>query len=102
MSQNLNLVLKKEYYEITGEPGKMYELRRPSKWIMSRLLNKDGSVRFYDFVELCSGYRKDRKTKRRKYNGFYILPADEVFVLPNGDSIEVAKGTIVIKLENEV
>jgi hypothetical protein len=96
--KNLNLVLKDKYYRMTGEPGKMYELRKPTKWILSRLLNKDGSRKTYWEVELCSGYRKNREKKLRDFRGWSFLTKAGTFDLPNGEKLEYQKGDIIIWL----
>ncbi len=94
----LNLVLKEKYYTMTGEPGKMYELRKPTKWLLSRLLNKDGTKKKFDGVELCCGYQKNRETKIRDFRGWAFFTATCSHTLPNGEIIHCEKGDIIIWL----
>ncbi len=68
----LKLTLKKEPFEVMVTGEKEVEYRSPSKWIESRLYNKTGGKRDYDFIEFTNGYGKDKPFFRAKYNGFYI------------------------------
>lgn len=94
----LNLVLTNAYFNMTGEPGKMFEIRKPSKWILSRLFNKDGSVKNYTHVELCDGYKKNRSTKFREFKGFSIASHEMSIGIPNGEILTISKGDIIIRL----
>lgn len=98
MSKNLNLVLKEKYYNITGEPGKMWELRKPTDWIISRLTNKDGTMKNYDFVELCNAYKKGRETKLRKFITVSFLMHNGFIILPSGEKLEHETGDLLIIL----
>ena len=53
---------------ITGE--KTEEYREISHWITSRLINKDGTPRTYEYVEFANGYSKTARRFRVKYEGF--------------------------------
>lgn len=55
----LNLSLHKLPFDVmlTGEKDKEY--RKPSKWIVSRLYNKDGTLKKYDVVKFVNGYGHD-------------------------------------------
>lgn len=63
----LILVLSSVAWEATGKPDKMFELRNYSKWIESRLFNKDGSSREYDEVHLINTYKKNAEVKRFEF-----------------------------------
>lgn len=69
----LTLTLKKEPFEvmITGE--KNFEIRCKSKWINSRLLNKDGTKRKYDAVLFKNGYSHDKPYFIAEFKGFDII-----------------------------
>jgi hypothetical protein len=72
----LRLTLSKTYFAMTGEPDKMFEIRTPSRWIQSRLYQKDqktGNVvkRSYDFVLLINGYGPNRPWKLCTFIGFF-------------------------------
>ena len=83
---------------MTGEPGKMFELRKPTKWLMSRLLNKDGTIKQYDSVELCCGYRKGRETKIRDFRGWTCFTGSGTFTLPNNEVLNYERGDVLIWL----
>lgn len=66
----LTLVLKKQWYDlmVTGEKDK--EFRRPSQWMKSRLIDKNGNSREYKFVKFVCGYQRDAKYFLCLYEGF--------------------------------
>lgn len=66
----LKLNVKDIYFEVMKTGEKPYELRSKSKWIESRLFNKDGTKRHYDLVEIRSGYGKNRPFIICDYFGF--------------------------------
>jgi len=74
MKNTLKLVLTDQWYDITGTNQKMMELRENSKYIRSRLLNKDGTFRHYDFIELQKAYRKNAEKKIYKITKIYQWP----------------------------
>lgn len=53
---------------VTGE--KRIEFRKPGKWIESRLFNKDGSRKQYDFIRFVNGYGSDKPFFVCHYAGF--------------------------------
>lgn len=99
--KTLNMVFKRRYYEMRGERGKMFELRRPTKWILSRLINPDGSKKTHSFVELCDGYSSNSAKKYRLFLDFVILDKEEQFDLPNGEILNAQPGDILILLEGK-
>lgn len=66
----LRLTLSKKPFDVmvTGEKSK--EFRTPSKWIKSRLFDKNGNVRDYDLVEFKNGYGSDVPMFMAEYRGF--------------------------------
>lgn len=52
----LHLTLKKEAFDVMVTGEKKHEWRKPSKWIESRLLDKNGRWRNYDQVKFTNGY----------------------------------------------
>lgn len=96
--RNLNLVLKAKYFHMTGEPGKMFELRAASKWIRSRLMYKNGTAKNYNKVEICLGYKRGRLIKVLDYQGFDIIDATTHFTLPNNEVIIMYAGDFIIYL----
>lgn len=51
----LYLTLKKPQFKVTISGEKNSEFRRPSKWILARILGKD-----YDLVKFTNGYGSDK------------------------------------------
>ena len=66
----LHLTLKKEPFEIMKIGEKKSEYRENSKWIRSRLFNKDGTKRKYDYVKFTNGYGKERPSFIVKFINF--------------------------------
>lgn len=88
----LYLTLKKKWFDrmITGE--KTIEIRKPSKWLMSRISKTD-----YDKVRFTNGYGKNAPFFEVRYHGYYTLSEKTTFQWGN-DSIVAEKGDIVIHL----
>jgi hypothetical protein len=76
----LYLAVTKKPFEvmITGE--KPFEIRTKSKWIISRLYDKDGNKKHYDAIKFVNGYGKKKSYFIAKYTDFEtISQMDEVF-----------------------
>ncbi len=69
----LRLTLKKEPFDVMVTGEKKCEYRNPSKWIYSRLYNKMGMPKHYDFVEFTNGYGKGKPMFLCEYKGFIQL-----------------------------
>ena len=76
---------------VTGEKDREY--RRPSKWILSRLFNKE-----YDVVEFTNGYGKDKPRFTCEFLGWEYSPVDRYLAFTNGLLVDVKAGDIVINL----
>lgn len=99
MKRILNLVLNKEAFYVTGTPEKMFELRKYSEWIKSRLYTSDGTKKEYDEVHICCGYRKDRAIKKFRYGG--CGQAGECdWVFTNGLTFKTEIGDYIIHLQH--
>ncbi len=94
----LKLTLKEPYFSMTGKTGKKFELRRASKWLLSRLQFPDGTRKPIDHVIFTNGYGKDRPTKKCKFRGWEFTTQDNVWILPNGEKYKTEEGDIVIWL----
>lgn len=94
----LNLSLHKLPFDVmlTGEKDKEY--RKPSKWIVSRLYNKDGTLKKYDVVKFVNGYGHDKPYFVCEYLGFEICTRQFTDVYSNGFEVEVYAGDYIIKL----
>lgn len=94
----LHLSLKKEPFEvmITGE--KKQEYRKPTKWLLSRLYNKDGTEKQYDVIKFTNGYGKDRPQFVCEYCGIETMYGNVgLFKYSNGFQVNLVAGDIVIK-----
>jgi len=94
----LHLSLKKGPFEIMSKGDKKMEFRKRSKWIMSRLLNKDGSLRHYDVVQFVNGYSKDAPRFQVEYKGFEYEDQVREYKYNKGPVIKTSPGDIIIKL----
>ena len=68
--KTLYLTLKKKPFEVMKSGEKKSEYRENSKWIRSRLFNKDGTKRKYDYVKFTNGYGKTRPNFTVKFINF--------------------------------
>eukprot|EP00961_Rhodomonas_salina_P057412 771994-Rhodomonas_salina.1 len=60
MVKTLKLVIAKKPFEVMVTGEKCQEYRRMSKWMSSRLFNKDGTIKDYDYIQFTNGYGADR------------------------------------------
>jgi len=94
----LHLSLNKKAFEvmITGE--KKEEFRKNSDWIRSRLFDKDGNEKQYDYIKFTNGYGVDRPCFICQYIDFvecYMDVAERKY--SNGLSITgIGKGDFII------
>ena len=94
---SLKLTLKKKPFEVMVTGEKTIEYRCPSRWIESRLYDKDNNKREYDFIEFTNGYGYHRPFFKAIYNGFYIVDkVDKKY--SNGLEIYLNKKTYCIKI----
>ena len=98
MSNTLHLTLKKSAFDvmITGEKTK--EFRKPSKWIISRLVDNNGNPKTYDNVKFVNGYGHDKPTFLADYKGFRIAEQETYIKYSNGLTVVVEKGDYIIML----
>jgi hypothetical protein len=71
-------------------------VRKPSKWIKSRLYNKDGSQKFIDTIEFVNGYRKDSRRFIVPFLLLQIANKHDVFTFSNGLQVTVEPGDLLI------
>lgn len=93
MSKTLNLTLKKLPFEvmITGE--KKIEYRKPSKWIESRLFDKELNIKPYDYIKFSNGYSKN--------SPYFICLFGGVGTSITESEIKYSNGLIVNKEEGD-
>jgi hypothetical protein len=95
----LFLVLSQKAFDITGTIEKPFELRNDSKWIRSRLFNKDGSLRQYDVVVFQNGYRAKAEVKTFKFLRTEILKSRKKWNFSNDLKFITGKGDYKILLD---
>lgn len=94
----LKLTLKKEPFEVMETGEKPFEFRNQGEWIMSRLINLDGTHKQYDAVEFTNGYGATRPKFLCKYLGFDFARNNYQVSYSNGLIVDVKFGNVVIKL----
>jgi hypothetical protein len=94
----LHLSLHKLAYEIMASGDKTLEFRKPSKWLLSRLFNTDGTPKNYDCIKFTNGYGKDRPYFKAIFQSWRINPAYHRIEYSNGLMVEVAQGDVIIQL----
>jgi hypothetical protein len=72
MPQTLKLVISKQPFEVMKTGEKLEEFRRISKWMQSRLYNKDGTEKHYDKIQFIHGYGPTRPFFIATYEGHTI------------------------------
>ena len=94
--KKLFLSLKKEPFDVmvTGEKDKEY--RKTSKWLTSRLTNKDGTEKQYDLIHFTNGYGPDKRYFICLYEGVYLNTKPVIFKYTNDLSVCVNVGDTVI------
>lgn len=96
MSKILKLTLKKLPFEVMEKGEKTMEFRKPSKWIESRLFDKQGNPRVYDFVEFTNGYGRNRPRFVAQYKYIIKTQIQETFRFSNGLQVTVEPGDYII------
>ena len=82
-------------YMITGE--KTIEVRRPSDWIRSRLIDKEGEPRRYDYIKIINGYGDHRPYFIAEYEG-YGTQYNNTYTMSGGEKLEVKPEHFVLFL----
>jgi len=98
MSRTLILTLSAAPFEVMHTGEKRHEYRKPSEWMRSRLYNKDGTRKEYDYVKFVNGYGAHRPTFTCKYKDFYVVRFSHSIEYSNGLIVEVEADDIVIHL----
>ena len=83
----LIIVIKGEWFDEIMAKRKTIEYRDVSPFWMSRLYEKDGKKRAYEFIEFINGYNKDARRLITKFEGFS----------KRGDTFHIRVGKIVAK-----
>jgi hypothetical protein len=101
--KTLYLTLKRFPFILMSEGVKKMEFRKPSKWIKSRLLNKNGTFKHYDQVHFRNGYGNDKPYFTCKFIRTDIVDVENDafnYTLNGKDvlSVEVKRGDFIIFL----
>jgi hypothetical protein len=103
-SRVLYLSLKKQPFEVMVTGEKNEEFRKRSNWIMSRLYEKNGRQKHYNYVKFVNGYGNDKPYFICKYEGVfecYMKVAKHSY--SNGLVVEgIGKGDFIILCGNIV
>lgn len=96
--KTLYLTVHKKAFEvmITGE--KHEEYRKPSKWIISRLFDKNMQPKKYDVVKITNGYKKDSPYFIAEFHGLSNWKITTDLYFSNGLKVQIEPGDIIIKL----
>lgn len=93
----LKLTLSKAPFDVMATGEKRMEYRRVSKWIESRLFDKQLRLRPYAFVEFTNGYGADKPWFRATFQG--VTAVDQVdVVFSNGLRVHANEKTYCIQL----
>lgn len=87
----LRLSLKELPFNVMVTGEKRNEYRLPSHWIKSRLFNKDGTPKQYNFVEFTHGYGGHRPSFRCEFKG--VLVSDSQFFKSYSNGLQVFVNT---------
>lgn len=87
----LRLTLHRAAFEVMVTGEKTKEFRKPSKWILSRVVGKE-----YDRIEFVNGYGKDRPRFRCYYLGYLKASYNQSYAYSNGLIVDVVPDDIII------
>jgi hypothetical protein len=98
----LDLVVSKKPYEVMVTGEKTFEYRRASRWILSRLIDKNGDNKKYDKILFRNGYHKNSNYFICKYKGFSMIKefynSVESITYSNGLIVDILDYDIMISL----
>ena len=97
----LKLTLKKNWFDLMISGEKTSEFRVPGRWIESRLFDKNGLPRQYDYVEFTNGYGSDKPRFRCLFEGFdLVTTVDQTYsngtFVQGGPFYEIRLGQVLI------
>jgi hypothetical protein len=87
----------KEPFDRILNGKKKYEFRTISGWIESRLFDKVGNARTYNYIEFTNGYGSTRPWMKVEYKGFQLFKKGESFKTA-GHTIKFSERTYAIKI----
>lgn len=98
--KSLLLTLNPEAFAVMVTGEKKSEYRIPSKWILSRLKNKNGEIKRYDTVIFQNGYSSSSPYFIAKFKGYIISKRVFSKVYSNGLVVDIEIGDIIIHIGN--
>ena len=90
----LKLSINKKAFDVMVSGEKTEEFRDVSKWILSRLIDKD-----YEFIKFTNGYGKDKPYFICEFKGWSEAKPG-VFKFSNGLIVNIDEGYVQISLGN--
>jgi hypothetical protein len=69
VNPTLKIVIKAEPFDMIKAKTKIIEYREVTQFWISRLYDKNGKKREYEFIEFINGYNKDARRMITKYEG---------------------------------
>lgn len=95
----LKLTVYKKAFEPMNSGEKLREYRKPSSWIMSRLVDRQGKPKNYDLIKFYNGghFKETFRNFTAIYKGFYIAERAHTEKYSNGLIVKVEPGDVVIK-----
>ncbi len=97
-AKTLYLTVHKKAFEVMVTSEKKEEYRKPSKWITSRLFDKNMQPKKYDFVKITNGYKKDSPYFIAQFHGLSNWDITTYLHFSNGLKVQIEAGDIIIKL----
>lgn len=95
----LHLTLNRPPFDVMKTGEKVIEVRRPCKWIKSRLINsKTGKPRKYDFICFKNGYNTDSEFFYTEFVTFGVATIEHRFDFSNKLIVNVNEGDYLIYL----
>ena len=99
----LKLTLEHTPFLLMVHGWKLYEYRKPTNWILSRLFYPDGKMKEYDYIRFTNGYKKTDPFFYCEWLGWHPAEQDtiEEWARENGGvelRVHVMENDIVIPL----
>lgn len=94
----LDLVVHGEAYEVMETGEKNFEFRKPTDWILSRLLDKNGNRKDYDYVRISHGYASGRPYFIATFQGWYKETIHHTIIYSSGFKVLVEPNDICLFL----
>lgn len=96
MSKTLHLSLIKDAFDVMVTGEKPEEYRKTTKWLISRLTNKNGTEKQYDLIKFVNGYGSDKPYFICQYCGIVLNTHPFIKEFSNGFKVEVFIGDTII------